>query len=151
MKKFVTIVFLAVSIGAILGKVVFDQYHKDVKDVFNEDTKIYVLQQGVYSSEDSVKANTKNVSYYLTVKDNQYFRVYVGITKNKDYIKKIEDIFVSKGNDIYVRELTVNNKAFTDLLEQYDNLLKETNDEAEILEIEKQVLSKYEELVIRNE
>jgi hypothetical protein len=40
---------------------------------------------------------------------------------------------------------------FLELLKQYDLLFESSNGDNELLQIEKQVLSKYEELVLRNE
>lgn len=150
MKRFLITLILAAITGIVFGKIVFDQYNSKVQEVFNEEEKIYVLQQGVYSSDASVKLSTKKLSNYITVKDNQYYRVYVAITKNKDLVDKLKEIYINEGNDIYVRELSTNNTDFIDKLVQYDELLKITDMEADILQIEKQVINKYRELVVKN-
>lgn len=151
MKKFIFTIMLAIIIGVIYGKLIFNQYDKELKDVFKEKEKIYILQQGVYSKLENVEKNTSKVDFYIVEKDDQYYRVYVGITKNQNNINKIKEIFTKVGNDIYVREIFNNNEVFLEVLDQYDLLLSQVNDKEPILQIQKQVLSKYEELVIGDE
>lgn len=151
MKRLLLPLISAIVIGLVLGKYFFSQYEKKVDPVFQSDETIYVLQQGVYSSSENVKKYTTKLDYYVTDHDGEYYRVYVAITHNKNSVKRLEEYFISKGNDIYVRELTSNNAEFLEVLKQYDLLLESGSGDAELLQIEKQVLSKYEELVLHNE
>jgi hypothetical protein len=141
----------AIFIGLLLGKYFFSQYEGEIEQVFQSDEKIYILQQGVYSSQENVKKYVTKLDYYITHHDGDYYRVYAAITHNKDNVSRLEEYFVSKGNDIYVRELTTNDMEFLELLKQYDLLLESSNGDNELLQIEKQVLSKYEELVLKDE
>jgi hypothetical protein len=151
MKKTIMLFILAVAIGALYGKIVFNQYDKEIEKVFQQTEKIYVLQQGVYSQLENVEKNTSKLDNYVVEKDEPYFRVYVAMTKNNANVNKMKEIFIKAGNDIYVREVTMNNKAFLDILGQYDLLLNRTNDKDLILQIQSQVLNKYKELVLKNE
>jgi hypothetical protein len=151
MKKIIIPLISAIVIGLLLGKYFFSQYEGKIEKVFQSDEKIYVLQQGVYSSIENVKKYVTKLDYYITHHDGDYYRVYAAITHNKDNVSRLEEYFVSKGNDIYVREVTTNNMEFLELLKQYDLLFESSNGDNELLQIEKQVLSKYEELVLRNE
>ena len=151
MKKILTPIIFAIAIGLILGKVLFSQYEKKLNPVFEEKEKIYVLQQGVYSSLENVEKYTTHLDYYIVDKDNDYYRVYVAITHNKDNVEKLKKHYKSKGNDIYVRELEINSLEFFELIKQYDLLLENSSEGNEIEQIEKQVISKYEELIIRVE
>ena len=65
-------------------------------------------------------------------------------------IDKIKDSYYVTDN-IYIRKENINNKEFIDNLKQYDKLVNETYDKNIIVNAEKQILSRYEELVIRNE
>lgn len=151
MKKILIPLISAIAIGLILGLYVFSQYEKDLNTISQEDETIYILQAGVYSNEENVKKYTTKVNYYITHHDGNYYRVYVAITHNKDLVDRLEECFVSKGNDIYVREQKINNLEYLELLRQYDLLLQSSSGDDELLQIEKQVLSKYEELILRNE
>lgn len=148
MKKFFVTVLLAILIGIIFGKIMFNQYDGKLKEVFNEEEKVYFLQQGVYSSLENVSKHTTKVNHYVVEKDDLYYRVYAGITKNKKNIDKIREVLIAAGNDIYVRELNLNQTSFLDVLTQYDLLLEKTDEKTQILQIQKQVLNQYKELVI---
>ena len=97
-----------------------------------------------------MKENTKNLSDYFYFKDKDGYHVIVGVVENKKNIKKITDSFDIK-NNIYIKEVTTNNMEFIESLRQYDNLLNNIKDKEEIISAEKQILSKYEELVLYNE
>ena len=77
---------------------------KKLDPVFEEKEKICVTT-GVYSSAENVK-NTQLMVIYSR-QDNEYYRVYVAITHNKDNVEKLKQHYKYKGNDIYVRELDV--------------------------------------------
>lgn len=148
LKKFFVTVLLAILIGILFGKIMFNQYDGKLKEVFNEEEKVYFLQQGVYSSLESVSKNTATVNHYVVEKDDLYYRVYAGITKNEKNIDKIREVLIAAGNDIYVRKLNLNQASFLDILTQYDLLLEKTDEKTQILQIQKQVLNQYKELVI---
>ncbi|MFA5602533.1 MAG: hypothetical protein WDA21_02210 [Bacilli bacterium] len=153
--KFIFSILLSIIIGYLFGQILFNQYNNRVIDVFNEKNTIYFLQQGVYSNKETMETNTESINNYIYVKKNNHYKVYVGITGDSDNAEKLKEIFVNMGNDIYVKEENISNLEFIETLKQYDNLLKQTSTDTtsidDILMIEKQVLSKYEELVLKNE
>ncbi|HHT38148.1 MAG TPA: hypothetical protein GXZ95_01885 [Mollicutes bacterium] len=151
MKKIIVPIISAIAIGLFIGKVLFSQYEGKVDKVFNEKEKIYVLQQGVYSSLENVTKYTTKLDYYTVEQDDKYYRVYVAITHNKNNVDKLKNYYISKGNNIYVRELTISNPEFLELLKQYDLLLESSSGGDELSQIQKQIISKYDELVLQNE
>ena len=82
--------------------------------------------------------------------ENNMYYSYIGITKNKKNLAKLQDFYNSAGYDIYVREIFVSNLSFLTVLDQYDMLLNETTDKTVIKSIENQVINKYEELVLND-
>ena len=98
MKKIIVPIISAIAIGLFIGKVLFSQYEGKVDKVFNEKEKIYVLQQGVYSSLENVTKYTTKLDYYTVEQDDKYYRVYVAITHNKNNVDKLKII-------IYLREI----------------------------------------------
>ena len=144
-------VVLCILVGFFMGNFMFKQYNlkTDVVSVTGEN--LYFLQTGVYSSEESMKENMKNTSYYIYTKENNMYYTYIGITKNKKNLDKLKGYYKQAGYDIYVREIFISDVAFLTVLEQYDSLLKETTEDKIINSIENQVLSKYEELVLNDE
>jgi hypothetical protein len=151
MKKLILPILSAIALGFIIGKYLFSQYEGKIDSVLKSEETIYVLQQGVYSTLDNAKNGASKLNYYVIDKDDNYYRVYVAITYNKDNVSKLEGYYVSKGNDIYVRELKTDNPEFLELLKQYDLLLESSGGDNELLQIEKQILSHYEELILKDE
>ncbi len=149
MKKYLFPIISSLVIGYILANLLFKQYEydKNIKTVFNNGVTVYFLQQGVYSSVDSMKENMGSFNYYIYSFENDKYYSYVGITKSKDNLTKLKGYYESKGYTIYVKEINVNNNSFITILEQYDNLLATTDNEDTINAIMMQALSKYEELI----
>lgn len=152
MKK-TTILYIlgAILIGVFIGKYVYNGYQNETKEAFKDmNENIYLLQYGVYSSNDSMVENTKNLKDYFYYIENNKYHVIIGVTMDKDLKDKIKNAN-SVDNDIYIKKVSINNDEFIESLKQYDNLIKNTEDKTTILTAEKQILSKYEELIINNE
>lgn len=152
MKK-TTILYIlgAILIGVFIGKYVYNGYQNETKEAFKDmNENIYLLQYGVYSSNDSMAENTKNLKDYFYYIENNKYHVIIGVTMDKDLKDKIKKAN-SIDNNIYIKKVSINNDEFIESLKQYDNLIKNTEDKTTILTAEKQILSKYEELIINNE
>ena len=138
-----------------MGNIMFNQYsnkNEDIAPASLETSKtLYFLQQGVYSNKENMEKNLESFNYYIySEKDNLYY-VYVAITGNEDNLEKIQGYFSNLGYDLYVKEFTVENASFIEVLNQYEGLLKETSDEQAIKTICSQILTKYEELVLNGQ
>ena len=142
-------VVLCILVGFFMGNFMFKQYNKTDTVSLSEE-KLYFLQAGVFSSEQSMKDAMSKFSYYIYRKENNMYYSYVGIVKDEKNLEKLKDYFKKEGYDIYVREVFVSNISFITILDQYEALLKETTDSKIIKSIENQVLGKYEELVIND-
>lgn len=152
--KFLFPLVLAIGIGFICGKLMFNQYDSktSLKTVFSEkQEKVYFIQQGVYSSKTSMEENTTDFPYYIyDVLDDKY-HVYIGITKLSENANKLKEFFNEKGYNIYVKEINISNKEFLEAINNYDELLSKTNDSKSIQTLCNQILNKYEELVRQGE
>ncbi len=146
--KMLIYILFSILIGYLFGKIIFNQYDKNMIDVFNDKVTLYFLQQGVYTTPESMEEHTKNLKNYVYMKDNNYYRVYAAITKDAENVNKLKEYFIDKGNDIYVKEIAISNDKFISILDQYDTLLNNTTDEDKINNIIKQTLIKYQELVV---
>jgi len=148
--KLIVPITLSIFIGSYLGFLLFKQYKNTSQSVFNETTPVYFLQQGVYSTKESMESNTKLLSDYIySLEDNQY-RVFVALTTNKDNAEKIKTIFNNKQIDIYIKESSISDASFVEKLKQYDELIKTSEDESVIIGLLKQILSEYELVVKSN-
>jgi len=148
--KIIIPTILSLLVGSYLGFVIFNQYKNTSETVFSESTIIYFLQQGVYSSKESMENNTKLLSEYIyTLEENQY-RTFVSITASKENAEKIKNIFNHKGIDIYIKERNIEDMAFVEKLKQYDEIIRTSTDENAIMELESQILNEYELVVKSN-
>ena len=99
MKKYILTIFISLLVGFLLSNYIIKEYDSSIISVFNDKKTVYLIQQGVYSSLDSMKENTSNLSEYIyTNVDNLYY-VYVGITfdiENTNKIQQIYDVLVYK-------------------------------------------------------
>lgn len=150
MKNNIKYVIVAVIIGIMLGKYTFNQYKEETKDVMMEDNTIYLMQIGVYKNENNMKESSKNLKNYFYFTDEKGYHVIIGITKNKKNMQKIVDSYDILAN-IYMKRVKINNLEFNTLLDQYDKLIEQTTDKEIIINAQKQILSKYEELILNNE
>lgn len=142
-----------ILLGGLMGKFMLDQYETNEKEISVALTSntVYFIQQGVYSSKESMEENINNVSYYIyNESDGQYY-AYIGMTLKTENTEKLKNYFKGIGYDTYVREFTINNASFLEVLQQYDLMLENTDDSNTISAICSQVLGKYEELVLSDE
>lgn len=98
MKKYLFPVMSSLIIGYILATLLFKQYQYDanIKTVFNNGVTVYFLQQGVYSSVDSMKENMSSFNYYIYSFENDKYYTYIGITKNTDNLTKLKGYYEGK-------------------------------------------------------
>ena len=116
---------LSVICGFICGRVVFSIYED--KSVLDSNI-IYLLKDDSYSDYDSMKASYLSDSYTYFEEDGTYNTI-VAITKDKDNINKIEEIY---GSDLTVLKYLLNDKELISTIDDYDNKIKNTTDKEEI-------------------
>lgn len=149
MKKVIIPTLLALILGIIMAKIVFNQYETEpIQTVFKENETINILQIGVYSNKDSLKENTKNLENYIYEKKNDLYYVYVGMTKNEENLNKLKKYYKNQGYEIYVKKLVINNKKFLKCLDEYDKIMLKISDEDSINIITNKIIKKYEEYVL---
>lgn len=147
-------VIFAIIIGFLMGKFMLNQYSSEYElaPVFNQNSdRYYFLRQGEYDSFESMEENMMGFEYYIYEEKDGKFLTYVGITKDYDNMMKIQGYFTNAGYTIYVSDVHFQNEAFSVLVDQYDLMLKETEDNQTIKGICTQVLAKYEELVLASD
>lgn len=142
------IILFIIMFGIYIGTYLYNSYLLRNKDKINT-YKIYILEYGVYNSYESMEENGKNIDNYFYYSDKDGYHILLGITKNKNIITKIGESYENIAN-INIREDYTDNMEFIESLNQYDNLIINSN-KAEVIQAEKQILSKYEELVLNEE
>ena len=124
MKK-TTILYIlgAILIGVFIGKYVYNGYQNETKEAFKDmNENIYLLQYGVYSSNDSMVENTKNLKNYFYYIENNKYHVIIGVTMDKDLKDKIKKanldptviVIITNSTDYYDVVATKDEKITTD-------------------------------------
>lgn len=147
MKKTLFLSLISLLLGAFIGDYLYDTYQEKVLGVFKNYNTYYFIQEGVYSSEEIMNENIKNISNkIIDYKDNKYY-VYLGITTDIANVEKIKNIYEEMGYQLYVKEINLSNEEFYNNVSQFDLLIKNSSKDEEILTIEEVVLANYEELI----
>ena len=149
-KKIFKYIVIASIIGILIGKYVFDQSRNEAKSVIGDDNYVYLMQYGVYKDIENMKNSVSELKNYIYVKEKDGYHIYIGISKNQKNLQKVGD-FLGVLANIYIKRVKINNMEFLESLDQYDVLIDQTDDIEVIVNAQKQILSKYEELVLQNE
>ena len=137
---------LLLLLGTILGTKIYSA-KESLENVFAAGQIYYFLQEGIYTSKEIMEENTKNITSKIINKENNKYYVYLGITKDETNAKKIKNIYIDKGYNIYIKEVKLNNEEFYNNVTQFDLLINNTSNKNEILTITEVVLANYEEIV----
>ena len=149
MKKIVLCSILAIISGGILGKITFDRYDKlNVNPVIKLDKNVYMLKYDTYKNKEDMLNNTSNLERYIYIEKDNKFYVYVAVAKTMDSINKLKNIY---SDNLKVEKVNIKNDGFIQNLDEYEKLLKSTNDTDSLKVIESEILSCYEKWVVYNE
>lgn len=148
MKKYILTIIASLLVGFFLSDYMIKKYGENSISipVFNQSETAYLIQQGVYSSYESMQNNTSNLSDYIYSNIDGMFYVYIAMTMDVENVSKLQTYYEEKGINTIVKTTTLTDYNFITSLNQYDTILKQTNDSQTIKEICKLVLSKYKEV-----
>jgi len=136
------IIMICITLGSIFAFILYFLYKKNYEEIIIE--RVYMLQIGAYENYDNVVKITKNLDNYLIKKEDKYYKIIIGITKNTENLEKLKEIY--KDYNIYIKEEDITDEDFLNVLVKFDYLLNETNDEKIIKAILKEVINKYKEI-----
>ena len=148
-KNLITVLFVII-LGLISGKTLYNK----ISDVYalnvKKEDRIYFLQLGVYKDMESMKYDTNMITDKLVIKEKNNYYVYIGLSKEKENLKKISSLYEKLGYNLYLYEKEVENDTFLTNLEQFYLLMKNAKTEEEIESINAVILSSYEEMILKN-
>lgn len=149
MKKYMVTFLSALIIGFFLASFFIKQYKSNTGIKVSLNTKeLYFVQYGIFSSKESMEENTISLQNYVyNITDDLYY-VYVGITADKNNAEKIVEYYKKLNYETIIKTFNIQNKEFLKLLDNYDKVLNNTDDDTVIASILNQILMKYEEVVI---
>ena len=146
MKKFFLLCIFTSMISIISGTFVFNIYKNNIDEtiaVMSTNEKVYMLLYGSYNSKD--KVNKLSLDNYILENNNNFFEVYVGISKKLENAEKIRGIYKEMGNNIYIREKNIDNIEFINFLDISENNFKEMSSD-EIIKLENNIINKYKQI-----
>lgn len=139
-KKIVTPIFLSIICGMVCGRLMFSIYEDKGSSILDSNV-IYLLEDETYDDYDTMKASTITSNYMYYEEDGKYNAV-VAMTKNKDNIKKIEQVYNKELNvsKYFVSDESINNK-----LDEYDMKIENTENKEELQKIIIEMISIYKD------
>lgn len=137
LKKIFIPIFLSVVCGSICGRLLFSIYEEKASNTLSSNV-IYMLIDSSYDDYDSMKASS--LGNYIYYEDNGKYNAVIGITKNKDNIKKIEKIY---NKELNIKEYLLNNKEIIDSINEYDKRIEKSTNEEEIKKVVLEMLELY--------
>ena len=141
MKKKILVGLFFVIFGFSIGRVFFMKIK--IPSFHHEGEKYYFLQEGVYYHDDKLTNLKQKVLEY---KDDRIY-VYSAITKDLEVAEKLLNIYNQNNIQLSIKEKYLKNEELKNNIEQFDLLIKESNDIDEIMKIEEVVLANYEEII----
>lgn len=138
MKKLIKPIFILL-LGIFLG-----YYICGLKPLDIFITKYKAFQVGVYTSLDAATIYSTKYKNATIIQDNELYRVYVAILKNKNNIESMSKYLDSKGIEYYLKDISIDDKNLKRVINEYENVM---NSESEIvfLEMNKLIMEKYKE------
>lgn len=130
-------IFLSVICGGVCGRLLFSIYEDKSVSILDSNI-IYLLEDYSYDDYDSMKASS--LSNYIYYEDNGKYNRVIAITKNKDNIKKIENIYDRKLN---IKEYLLSDMEIIEKINEYDKKIEKSNSDEEIRNIVLEMLELY--------
>lgn len=149
MKKYLTTIIISLIIGFFLSSFLLKQYNDyNGIAVYNEGYEYYFLEYGTYKNKQELETSAINLENYIYRKDKDIYYMYIGITKNKDNASKMQQYYKNKNYEVTTKTFFISNEKFSEIIDNLDNILVNSNDEVVINEIINQGLNKYEEVIL---
>jgi hypothetical protein len=132
--------FVSVLFGFVSARLVYSVYGDDVENKLRS-SKIYLVENGEYSSYDVMREENsgKNYIYYV---DEDGYKTVVGITRNENNIEKIKRLY---SDSVSVHEYYVSTELLNDKQTEYDAILNDTEDIYEVREVVDNILNLYKD------
>ena len=114
MKKTLWTFFLAFIIGVFLSSFTIFSL-KNKFGLSDNKNMVTAFQIGVYKSKENAEVMTNKYPGSISVKDGDYYRVYVGVAKDQNCLAILESYFLSQNINVYPKEIEVTHKFFKEI------------------------------------
>lgn len=145
MKKMIIYAIISITIGYLIGNIIFT--NKDIFKKNNENEKYYLLQEGTYYDDKILSNNYSSIKQKIVEKKENKIHIYIGITRNLEVAEKLINIYEEKKVNLSIIEKYYSNEELKNNIDQFDLLINSSKDKEEILKIEEVVLASYDEII----
>lgn len=145
MKKMIIYAIISITIGYLIGNIIFT--NKDIFKKNNENEKYYLLQEGTYYDDKILSNNYSSIKQKIVEKNENKIHIYIGITRNLEVAEKLINIYEEKKVNLSIVEKYYSNEELKNNIDQFDLLINSSKDKEEILKIEEVVLASYDEII----
>ena len=143
MKKFLIIILISTLIGGVFAFILFKKSNENIESALKVSQTYTAFQLGVYQNHENALNKKKDYNDSIIVKDDDYYRVYFSILKNKSSILKMEEYLKDNNINYYKKQIIIDNNDFIDISKNYEKVLIETTDEKVFLSTNKRILKEY--------
>lgn len=141
-KNIIIVIILGSLIGFLFGNLLFKNY--EGIEYMDEDGNIYYVQYGVYTSNEAALNNASKLNNYKIIELDDKYYVYLGVTTDYDLAVKIQNMYKEKDIYTYIRSDYVSNSETLELLKQFDDKLKDKENEEEIESVMQEIFENQE-------
>ena len=127
MKKILIIILVSTFIGSVFAFVLFKKSNENIESVMKTSQTYTAFQLGVYQSHKNAINKKRDYVDSIIVKDDNYYRVYFSILKNKSTILKMEEYLKNNNVNFYKKEIVIDNDEFIDISKNYEKVFLSTN------------------------
>lgn len=120
-------IIIILLITLIFSIIIFKKY----KATDKEYEELYIIQVGAFKNYDNVIKNTKNYENYTIIKENDLYKIFIGITFNDEIYNKLLDLY-AKDINVFKKVLKVTDQNFINKIKDYDKVLKNTENKKSI-------------------
>ena len=143
MKKTLLTILGAILVGFGLGLFFFKKFDTNIEALATSVKSIYAVQVGVYKNIDNAK-DVANKMKGIVVLDNDYYRVYIDIIKDKEILNLREEYYKNNNINYYLKIINPS-KEFITKLDDYEIILKNTSISADKIKVvREQILKEYQ-------
>ncbi len=143
MKKTLLTILGAILVGFGLGLFFFKKFDTNIEALATSVQSIYAVQVGVYKNIDNAK-DVANKMGGIVVLDNDYYRVYIDIIKDKEILNSREEYYKNNNINYYLKIINPS-KEFITKLDDYEMILKNTSISADkIGVVREKILKEYQ-------
>lgn len=121
------IIFLLISVSIFLVSFITIKYFENKCSYVT----YYILQEGAFKNYNGVIKTTRNYNNYVISKEDELYKIYIGVTLDKDVYNKLISMY-SKTSSTYMKKVNINNKEFYNKVRTYDNLIKNSDNLKEV-------------------